>query len=255
MNVITYNIRVNIPEDGENAWPNRKEMVGQLLRLHKPDIFGLQEALIDQIEDIYNALPEYNWIGVGRDDGKQSGEYSPVFYKADKFDIDDKGWFWLAEDCTKPELGWDAACKRTCTWVILTEKASGKKIMAVNTHFDHAGKVAREKSAILILQKIKEINTDDLPVVLTGDFNMQPDSEPIKFIKKDLSDSKEITKQKYYGPEGTFNNFDINSTLERRIDYIFVNTKVKVKKYAVLSDSINQHYPSDHLPVYIEIEL
>ena len=254
MNVITYNIRFNNPGDGENAWPNRKEMVAQLLKFHEPDIFGLQEALLGQIKYISNALPDYQWIGVGREDGKQEGEYSPLFFNAKKFSLKDNGWFWLAEDCSKPVLGWDAACKRICTWAILADKKSGKKVVALNTHFDHIGDVAREKSAALILQKIKEINTENLPVVLTGDFNLYPDSEPIRVIKEELSDSKELSEQAPYGPEGTFNSFNFNHPLDGRIDYIFVNKKVKVIKYAVLSDSKNQHYPSDHLPVFVTVK-
>ena len=255
MNIITYNIRFNNPGDGENAWPKRKDLVGQLLNFYDPDIFGLQEALLGQIKDISNDLPDYKWIGVGREDGKQEGEYSPLFYNTKRLTLEDKGWFWLAGDCSKPELGWDAACKRICTWAILSEKQSGKKLLVLNTHFDHIGNIARSESAKLILRKIKEINTEDLPVVLTGDFNLSPESEPINLLKNELADSKDISEEPAYGPEGTFNSFNFNSPLDRRIDYVFVNKKVKVKKYAVLSDSKNEHYPSDHLPVFVRIEI
>ncbi len=253
MNVITYNIRVNNPADGENAWFSRKEMVGQLLKFHDPDIFGLQESLLEQIEDISKFLPGYKWIGVGREDGKQGGEYSPIFYNPEKFDLKDKGWFWLAEENNKPVLGWDAECKRICTWAILLEKSSGKKIAALNTHLDHEGNIAREKSAALILQKIKEITPKELPVILTGDFNTLSGSQPVQLIKKELRDSKEVSEH-VSGPEGTFNSFDINNPLDKRIDYIFVNKNVKVKKYAVLSNSKNRRYPSDHLPVFVTLE-
>jgi len=255
MNIITYNIRVNTPSDGENAWPDRKEMAGKLLHLYDPDIFGLQESLLEQTEDISKALPGYKWIGVGRDDGKQAGEYTPVFYNENRLTLADKGWFWLAEDCTSPVPGWDAACNRICTWAVLLEKSSGKKILALNTHLDHEGNIAREKSAILILQKIKEINREELPVVLTGDFNLCPDSKPVQLVKKELSDSREVSEQAPAGPEGTFNSFRFNQLPDRRIDYIFVNKNVKVKKYTVLSDSENQRYPSDHFPVFVTIEI
>ena len=254
INVISYNIRYDNPGDGENAWPNRKEMVGQLLKFHEADIFGLQEALIGQIEDISRALPEFKWIGAGREDGKREGEYSPVFYNSEKFNLIKKGWFWLAEESDKPVLGWDAACKRICTWGIFQNKKSGKEFMALNTHFDHEGIVAQQRSAALILQKIEEINTGKRPLILTGDFNLLPDSEPIQYIKKKLSDSKEVSEQAPYGPEGTTNSFDFNSPLVRRIDYAFVNDQVKVKKYAVLSDSKNKRYPSDHLPIFVTVK-
>lgn len=255
MNVMTYNIRYNNPGDGENAWPNRKELVCQLLQFHEPDVFGLQEAMIDQLHDIATILPQYSWVGVGRVDGKEEGEFSPVFFNSEKYELIDSGNFWLAKDCTKPNFGWDAACIRVCTWALLSVKQSKQKFMLFNTHFDHVGEVAREESAKLILEKIKEINPKKRPIILTGDLNLFDDTTPIKTIKTELLDSKEISEQKPYGPEGTFNGFNFNNPLERRIDYIFVNDQVKVKKYAVLSDSKNLHYPSDHLPVFIEIEL
>tara|TARA_R110002050_G_scaffold274106_2_gene418387 strand:+ start:22390 stop:23232 length:843 start_codon:yes stop_codon:yes gene_type:complete len=255
MNVMTYNIRYNNPEDGENVWSNRKEFVCQLIQFHEPDVFGLQEAMVDQVHDIAETLPQYSWVGVGRIDGKEEGEYSPVFFNAEKYKLLGSGNFWLANDCTKPSFGWDAACIRVCTWTLLSENHSKQKFMVFNTHFDHVGDVAREESAKLVIEKIKEINTKNLPIILTGDFNLFDDSAPIKTIKTELLDSKEISAQKPYGPEGTFNGFDFTNPLERRIDYIFVNDQVEVKKYAVLSDSKNLHYPSDHLPVFTEIRL
>src|SRR5665648_606437 len=132
--VITYNIRFNNPDDGENAWPNRSNQVSALLDFHQADIFGLQEALIGQIEDIQAQLPNMEWVGVGRDDGKKAGEYSPLFYNSKKFDALQKGWFWLSETPEKPGLGWDASCKRVCTWVIMKKKKSKKK----NHGFEYA---------------------------------------------------------------------------------------------------------------------
>lgn len=255
MNVASYNIRFNNPGDGENAWPNRKDQVAQLLRFHEVDVFGLQEALIGQIDDLQLALPDFQWIGVGREDGKQEGEFSPVFFNTKKFSLKEKGWFWLAENCTQPVLGWDAACKRICTWVILKEKKSGKSLLFLNTHFDHVGNAARNNSSDLILKKIKELNPKNLPVILAGDFNLTPETEPIARIKAVLSDSKEVSEAPAYGPEGTFNAFKFDHPLNDRIDYIFVSQQVKVKKYAVLSDSKNRRYYSDHLPVLVTVEL
>ncbi|HZL10242.1 MAG TPA: endonuclease/exonuclease/phosphatase family protein [Prolixibacteraceae bacterium] len=253
--VITYNIRFNNPDDGENAWPNRSNQVSALLDFHQADIFGLQEALIGQIEDIQAQLPNMEWVGVGRDDGKKAGEYSPLFYNSKKFDALQKGWFWLSETPEKPGLGWDAACNRVCTWLILKENKSKKKIMVLNTHFDHMGNQARTESAKLILRKIKELNTSDLPVILTGDFNLTPEKEPIAVIKNKLNDSRSVSKEAPYGPEGTFNGFKFDSPLKDRIDYIFVSNQIEVKQYGVLTDSNDQRYPSDHLPVFVNLEL
>jgi len=253
--IITYNIRYNNPGDGINAWPNRSAQVAALLDFHQAEIFGLQEALIGQIEDIQAKLPNMKWVGVGRDDGKKAGEYSPLFYNSKKFKALKTGYFWLSETPDKPGLGWDAACNRVCTWLLLETDKKDKQFMVFNTHFDHQGIKARTESAKLILKKIKELNTSKLPVILTGDFNLTPEQEPIAVITKELKDSRTITKDAPYGPIGTFNGFKFDAPLKDRIDFIFVNDKVEVKQYGVLSDSKDLHYPSDHLPVFVNIEL
>jgi len=253
--IITYNIRYNNPGDSINAWPNRSNNLCALLEFHQADVFGLQEALIGQIEDIQNQLPDMKWIGIGRDDGNKAGEFSPIFYHSGKYKAVKNGAFWLSETPEKPGLGWDAACNRICTWITLMEIKSKKKFMVFNTHFDHIGLKARTESAKLILQKIKEFNTDNLPVILTGDFNLTPETEPISVIKSQLKDSKSISKKAPYGPDGTFNAFKFNAPLQDRIDYIFVSDQIEVKQYGVLSDSKDQRYPSDHLPVLVNLEI
>jgi len=255
LNVITYNIRLNIASDGVNAWPNRSSQVSALLDFHQADIFGLQEAFIGQIEDIHAQLPNMTWVGVGRDDGEKAGEYSPIFYNSERFEALKKGWFWLSETPEKPGLGWDAACNRICTWLLLKEKKTNKEFMVFNTHFDHIGNQARSESARLILQKINELNIEDLPVILTGDFNLTPDKEPISLITKELTDSRSASKKAPYGPEGTFNSFKFDAPMKDRIDYVFVNNQVEVLRYGVLTDSKDQRYPSDHQPVFVNLEL
>ncbi|MFY9151230.1 MAG: endonuclease/exonuclease/phosphatase family protein [Prolixibacteraceae bacterium] len=253
--VMTYNIRFNNPDDGVNAWPKRSEQVAALIDFHDADIFGLQEALIGQIEDLQAQLPKMKWVGVGRDDGKKAGEYSPLFYDAEKYQALKHGWFWLSQTPEKPGLGWDAAYNRVCTWILLQTDKSNKKFMVFNTHFDHKGVQARSESAKLILRKIKELNPEKLPVILTGDFNLTPEQVPISLIMQELKDSRTISKNLPYGPVGTFNGFDFMSPLKDRIDYIFVSKQVEVKRYAVLSDSKDQRYPSDHLPVLVNLDL
>lgn len=256
MNIMTFNIRFNNPDDGVNAWPNRVEMVSGLLKYHEPDIFGFQEALIGQIEDIQNAMPDYEWFGVGRDDGKKGGEFSPVFFNKKKFILIASGTFWLSETPEKPSKSWDAALPRIVTWGKFKSKVTGKHFLYFNTHFDHKGDEARKNSAFVIRDKIKEISGNQgLPVILTGDFNLYPESEPIGLIKSFMKDSREITKTPPYGPEGTFNSFNWNAPLERRIDYIFTQGEIKVLKYAVLTDSKDQRWPSDHLPVFVKIQM
>lgn len=255
ISVITYNIRFNNSDDGINAWPNRSQNVAALIDFHKADILGLQEALIGQIEDIQAQLPNMKWVGVGRDDGKKAGEFSPVFYNSNKFKALKSGWFWLSQTPEKPGLGWDAACNRICTWILLEADKKDRQFLVFNTHFDHQGVKARTESAKLILRKIKELNPANLPVILTGDFNMTPEQEPIVVISKELRDSRAISKDAPYGPNGTFNDFKFDSLLKERIDYIFVNNLVEIKQYGVLSDSKDLRYPSDHLPVFVNLEL
>ncbi len=255
MNIASYNIRYNNPDDGINAWPNRIEMVNGLLNFHEPDIFGLQEALYGQILDIAKGLPDYEWFGVGRDDGDKEGEFAPIFFNTKKFILVEKGHFWLSENCEKPGLGWDAACTRICTWGKFKSKVTGKKFFVFNTHFDHRGDEARKNSAKLIHEKINELTANSgLAVILTGDFNLTPDTPPIALIKEYLSDSREISEQAPYGPVGTFNGFKFDADLTMRIDFVFVRG-VKVLKYAVLTDNKEKRWPSDHLPVFVEIQL
>jgi endonuclease/exonuclease/phosphatase family metal-dependent hydrolase len=256
MNIITFNIRFNNPGDSINAWPNRIKMVTGLLKFHEPDIFGLQEALIGQIEDIQNNLPDYEWFGVGRDDGKKGGEFSPLFFNKTKFILIEQNTFWLSETPEKPSKSWDSSLNRIVTWGKFKSKVTGKQFLVFNTHFDHRGMEARKQSAILIRKKIEEMTKDkNLPVILTGDFNLTPDQEPISLIKKFLSDSREVAEQPPYGPVGTFNSFNWNAPMESRIDYIFVYGGIKVLKYAVLTDSKEQRWPSDHLPVFAKVQL
>ncbi|HKI89444.1 MAG TPA: endonuclease/exonuclease/phosphatase family protein [Draconibacterium sp.] len=256
LNIITYNIRYNNPDDGKNAWPNRIEMVSGLLRFHDPDIFGLQEALYEQINDVQKNLPEYEWFGVGRDDGEKAGEFSPIFFKKSKFILLKNGTFWLSETPEQPSKGWDAALNRIVTWGKFQSKVTGKQFIVFNTHFDHRGVEARKNSAALIRNKIEEMTYNNaLPAILSGDFNLTPDQEPISLIKKYLSDARDISQESPYGPNGTFNGFKWDAPLNNRIDYIFVNGMVKVLKYAILTDSKDQRYPSDHLPVFAKVQL
>lgn len=256
MNIVTFNIRYNTPNDGINAWPNRVEMVTGLLDFHDADIFGMQEALHGQILDVQANMPGYEWFGVGRDDGEQAGEYCPIFFKKSKFILIESGNFWLSENCEKPGLGWDAVCNRLVTWGKFQSKISGKRFLVFNTHFDHRGNEARKNSAFLIRDKIKEIsNNQGLPVILTGDFNLKPDSEPIQLIKGFMKDSREVTETPPYGPVGTFNSFKWDAPMKDRIDYVFVQGPIKVLRYAVITDAKEQRFPSDHLPVLVRVQL
>lgn len=250
INVASYNIRYNNPGDGENAWPKRKDHVKDLIRYHEFDLFGTQEGLIDQLNDL-SEMSEYAFTGKARDDGKQSGEHSAIFYRKDRFRLLKNGDFWLSETPDRPSCGWDAACRRICSWAKFKDKKTNTEFYFFNVHFDHKGKEARKKSGKLMVEKIREI-AGTYPVFCVGDFNSIPESEQIQSIKMLLQDSWEITAMPPYGSVGTFNGFNFNDPMDIRIDYIFTSKQIDVQKYAVLTDSYNQHYPSDHQPVVIK---
>lgn len=253
-NIITYNIRMNTPDDGENAWPLRKDKVAGLLSFHEADIFNVQEALPEQMDDLTAAFPGFDHVGVGRDDGIRSGEHMGIFYKKARFTKIQDGMFWLSPTPEKPGMGWDAACNRTCTWIKLKDNITGKKFFILNTHLDHRGNTAREEGAKLIISRMAEINKENLPLILTGDFNLVKESKPIQLILQVLDDARDISVTLPYGPEGTSGGFAVRAK-SRNIDFIFVNEKVKVLRHGVLSDSFNMFYPSDHLPVLAEVQI
>ncbi|WP_195374064.1 MULTISPECIES: endonuclease/exonuclease/phosphatase family protein [Parabacteroides] len=253
LNVMTFNIRMDTKEDGANQWSNRKDLAADLVKFHSVDLFGAQEVLNHQLNDLLTRLPEYAYIGVGREDGKTKGEYAAIFYKKDRFVLEDSGNFWLAEDINAVgKKGWDAACERVATWGIFKDKESGKKFFFLNTHLDHMGKVARHEGASLVLDEAHKL-AKGLPVIVTGDFNATPDDDPIKVLtdKNDprhITHSREIASLKY-GPEWTFHDYGrIPNEKREWIDYIFVKGDIKVLRNGVLTDTLNNLYPSDHCP-------
>ncbi|MCF8225811.1 MAG: endonuclease/exonuclease/phosphatase family protein [Bacteroidales bacterium] len=254
VNVISYNIRYNTPNDGVHAWPNRQDDVINLLKFHRAGIFCLQEALAGQVGQIDLAFVDFSYAGVGRDDGMSKGEFAPVFFDSVRFKKINAGHFWLSEKPGIPGAGWDAACIRICTWVNLQEKSSDRRFFVFNTHFDHIGVEARKKSATLIIDKIKEIAKDE-PAVLCGDFNLPPDTDPIRKISTYLHDSYRVTELPPHASVSTWAGFTYDDPPGERIDYIFVSEGIKVIRYAGLTDSRNRSFFSDHLPVLAEIEL
>jgi len=254
LKLMSFNIRLNLESDKENSWTERKQDAIDLLFYYHPDYFGVQEALPEQMKDIKSGLKTYNYIGVGRDDGKEKGEYSAIFYDTQRLEVRKSGTFWLSETPEKPSKGWDAAYNRVCSWAIFKDKKSKKEFLAMNIHFDHVGNVARVKSADLILKKMKELNPKNLPVTLSGDFNLTEETEPIQILSKNLDDTFYTSEKKHYGPAGTFTAFNINEIPKERIDYIFVKG-FKVKSHRHINDRReNLLYPSDHFPVLTELQ-
>lgn len=254
MNVVSYNIRMDTSQDGDNQWSNRKDLAANVIKFYNVDVFGAQEVLHHQLTDLLERLPGYAYVGVGREDGKTKGEYAPIFYKKDRFKVVKTGNFWLAEDMNAVgKKGWDAACERVATWAILQDKESGKKFFFLNTHLDHMGKVARHEGASLVLEQVKKLS-EGLPAIVTGDFNAAPEDEPIQVLTNP-SDARHLTRTRTiaplkYGPEWTFHNYGrIPNEKREWIDYIFVKGNIDVRSHGVLTETVNNLYPSDHCPI------
>lgn len=254
--VMTYNIRYGTANDGDDSWDYRKESLVRELAFYEPDFIGVQEALHSQLEYLVTMLPQYSYIGVGRDDGKEKGEYSAILYHTGRIKLLKESTFWLSETPDKISKGWDAALPRICTYGYFQYKKRKKdKIWFFNTHFDHRGHEAREKSVDLIIQKVAELADPNEPVMISGDFNLKPNTAPMQNMSRAFHDSYTSAELPAFGPSMTFQGFDINTTGDQRIDYIFTNDKIKVLKTAILSHWIDGHFNSDHFPVlsYFEI--
>ena len=254
LKLMTYNIRLDVEGDGENNWSHRKEFFTSQIQFYEPDIFGIQEALPNQVIDITSALSTYNHIGIGRD-GINKGESSNIYYKKDRFEVLKNNTFWLSETPDVISKGWDAALNRICTYGLFKDLKTKNVFWVFNTHLDHKGELAKTNAILLILSKINSLNINKYPVFFMGDFNSNPSEERIISLKKVMLDTRDIAAEKPFGPTGTFNGFKHNEPVTELIDYIFLskNSNFKVQKFAILSDSKDLKYPSDHLPVYIEL--
>ncbi len=251
--LMTYNIRLDNRNDAENSWNNRRNFLINQIKFHEPDVFGVQEALHNQMEYLKEQLTDFEYIGVARDNGESEGEYSAIFYNSKKYVLLNHSTFWLSQTPEKPSIGWDAVYKRICTYGYFQQKESGKKIWIFNTHFDHIGEKARKNSAELILTRINELVKSDEAAILMGDLNMEATNEGITLINNQLKDSYIISEIRF-GEDGTFNDFKYNKKANQRIDYIFVSENLEVKKYAILNNSYQLKFPSDHFPVFTEVK-
>jgi endonuclease/exonuclease/phosphatase family metal-dependent hydrolase len=247
--IATFNIRMDNPRDSGNLWIDRAPRAANLIRFHDFDVFGVQEAFKNQLEDMSRALPEYARYGVGRDDGKEAGEHSSIYFKKDLFKLLKSGDFWLSETPNVPGKGWDATCcNRICSWVYLEDIKTRKKFYVFNVHFDHQGVIARKESAKLMVQKINEISGNQ-PVVLTGDFNGNRSSELYQILSNSvlLTDSYAGVKFPYEN-NASFNGFRTPRGMDV-IDHIFISKHFTSTKWGILTDTYFGKYPSDHFPV------
>ncbi len=247
--VATFNIRNVNKSDGQNNWELRFQKVGNFLKKSKADIIGLQEVKQLQLDDIDKLLDEYDGIGVGRDDGKQKGEYNPIFYNRNKYSLLESGTFWLSPTPEQPSRGWDAACNRIATWGIFQNKETNKSILVVNTHLDHVGQQARINGATFIKEQVGRM-VNELPVLITGDFNVD-DTDPVYskvltgiFPLRDVWKEAPVKK----GPDYTFQGFGrVKPENAKKIDFIFVSSQFKIKSAVIADSSLGDgFYLSDH---------
>jgi len=255
LSILTYNLRYDTESDGVNRWDNRKEILISQLRFYQPDIFGTQEGLLHQLEAIRDGLEDYDYFGKGRDQGDDEGEFSAIFYNHYAVNLISQSTFWLSETPDVPSKGWDAALNRVCTYGLFESRNDGKKFYVFNTHLDHMGETARKESVKLILKQIDSINTSHFPVVLMGDFNLEPDDEAMVGLSEVMQDAHSLAGTSAFGPRGTFNGFQVTLPVVRRIDYLFLSpSDFSLLKYAILTATIDGRHPSDHYPVYAELD-
>jgi endonuclease/exonuclease/phosphatase family metal-dependent hydrolase len=254
LRVMSFNIRYNNPDDGINAWPNRKEMVAQQIIDHQVDLLGVQEALHDQIEDLNRLLPGFAQVGVGRDDGKHAGEYAAIYYNKARFKLIKSGNFWLSQTPEVPgSIGWDADQTRIVTWALFKDLRTGKRFWHFNTHYDHRGKEARKQSSKLLLNRMAALAKKD-PVVVTGDFNASPVEEPIQILldsqnRYHLTNTASVSHTPPIGENVGLNGFKGVSRARYPIDFVFVKGKWTVLYHHTISEPKDGRYSSDHLPV------
>lgn len=250
VNAMTYNIRYDNPNDGENWWENRKQDVAELIDRYHPDFLGTQEGIDHQVNYLNKALEGYAFVGIGRDGVGVVSEYTAIFYDSTKFKMIETKTFWLSSTPEEVSRGWDAALNRISTYGAFEEKSSGVVFHVFNAHFDHIGVTARKNAANLILEQIKNWNLLNQPLIVMGDFNSVPNSEPIKIFNEALTDTRVAVPERSAGPEGTFSGFIQNAFLEDRIDYIFVKNLTTIRQRNIDDLRPNLRWPSDHLPVF-----
>jgi endonuclease/exonuclease/phosphatase family metal-dependent hydrolase len=261
LRIMTFNIRYDTPADGPNAWPQRKDIAAGTIAFHRPDVAGLQEVLVSQLRDLESLLPDYAAVGIGRDDGKEAGEFNPIFFLRARFRCLESATFWLSETPDRPGVkGWDAACARVVTWARLRDLWTGRVLVAFNTHFDHVGETARRESAKLVLAAVERIAAG-APVVLTGDLNCTREDAAYRTLAAPgpegpgLRDARDLAVRPPYGPPASFNGFRAELATGLPIDHIFVRPGTAVLAAAILPATLAGRFVSDHNPVVAYVRL
>ena len=251
---MSYNIRCGFCEkpDDVNHWSRRKFLVADVIRTSRDDLIGLQEAEAFQVKDLVSLLGDFDWVGVGRDDGKQGGEMNAVLVRREAFAITSQQTRWLSETPERVSRGWDAMFNRTLTLLTLTSRRTGKELYFLNTHFDHVGRQARDQSANLIVQTLQTLRSG-VPVIVTGDFNARPDFAGYRALTARLHDAALVSRTPATGGNITFNGFGKDIEPDNKIDYVFVSPGQEVLSHRIITDRYQQLYPSDHYPIVVDL--
>lgn len=246
LKVMSYNVRYGTADDGVYSWPNRMDAAVAMIEDQRPAVFGVQEGLRFQLDFIAEKCPEYQYVGVGREDGEARGEHMAVFYDTTRVALKDWGTYWLSETPDEPSKGWDAACKRTATWTLIYDKVADKHFYFVDTHLDHVGEEAREKGLALVVERIGAMNPENYPMILLGDFNVFPDDPCLTGLRAVMTDAREVAA--VTSNESTYHGY---GTVEKApIDYIFYSGFAGCEEFArVTKPYLECPYVSDHYPV------
>lgn len=252
----SFNVRYDNPDD-DYPWSERLSRVAEAIDRLDPGLLGLQEVLANQYDDLRNTVKNYEWYGVGREDGDREGEFVPIAWRTDRFEAVETGEFWLSETPDEPSVGWDADLPRVTTWAHLRHRSTGTEVWFCNTHFSHVGREARIESARMIRERAAGAG---VPPVVTGDFNVRPVSNPYHVLvdqtgagDSPLADGRrEADTTSVFGPWGTYHGF--TGEIEDRIDYVFVPAAATVDRYRTVGVREGA-YRSDHLPVVATFQL
>lgn len=256
LDVMSYNIRCASCEspDHINHWKKRKFLVAHIIKTHNPDIIGLQEAEIPQVEDLAEMLDDYSWIGVGREDGKEKGETTAILFRHNRFSLQGQQTLWLSQTPSQASRGWDAQYRRTLTIAKLTDAITKKQLFVFNTHFDNEGEIARQESAKILLAEITKVDPQT-NLVVTGDFNFKSDAKGYDIITQSLADAEKISTTPPTGGNKTYNGFGEDSETDKKIDFIFIRKEAKVLGHTINTTLYNNLFASDHYPVTAKLDL
>ena len=245
--VMSYNVRYGTADDGDNVWENRKDAACAMILDQRPAVMGVQEALDFQLAYFEEHCPGYKYVGVGREDGVHDGEHMAVFYDTERIELQEWGTYWLSETPFVPSKGWDAACRRTATWTLLKDKATGQSFYFVNTHLDHVGKEARRKGLLLLVERIGAMNPDGFPMILTGDMNVYPDDPCLNELRTLMQDARQTAPVTDNGQ--TWHDWGAVKD-NAPIDYVFYAGFAGCDKFEVIRQPYEGvRYVSDHFPV------